>query len=209
MIAFAHEGEMLHTACPLHLSEVCPIPEYERKKRRNEIAEMAGFPKRYATQASWDKCRAKKPLQEWLAEREAGDGLLLHGPVGTGKTCASFLVTEALWDTQPGLFVPWVQMAEGLSVGRAHERRERLLRWGKRPLLVIDDFGVGEIAPWAMGYVDQLFEMRNGDMLPTIVTTNLTPKTLREVEEWRRFVDRWSESMVAVSMPGESMRRRR
>ena len=47
-----------------------------------------------------------------------------------------------------------------------------------------------------------------GNVKSTIVTTNLLPSSLGDVEEWTRFIDRWREQMSAVSMPGESMRKK-
>lgn len=207
-IVFLHEGERYHALCPMFETESCPIPVYALARRRKLIAETGNWPKRYWTKATWDMCRAKDVLQKWLEERDPDEGLLLHGPVGTGKTCATFLVAEALHPGLPSKFTPWVQIAEGFSSGMSSEKRERLHRWASVPLLVIDDFGVGEMAPWAMGFVDNLFELRNSEMKTTIVTTNLTPKSLRAEADWQRFVDRWAESMTAVAMPGASMRKK-
>jgi len=114
---------------------------------------------------------------------------------------ASFLVAYELWNVQPATYVLWPEFVQKLSSDR--DLFDRVIRV---PLLVLDDFGVGGWPDWVNGKIDALFEIRNARMSPSIVTTNLTTKTLVEEPGYSRFVDRWRESMTSVVIPGPSMR---
>lgn len=171
------------------------------------LTELGWFPKKYIEQGDWNNCKAEKQLKVWLDSYKRGRGLLIHGPVGTGKTMAMCLTAQELY-LKTGIlprFVYWSEMLAKLATDSEKEFFENIK---KASILCIDDFGVGQIAPWVMGKLDWLFEYRNGNIKTTIITTNLVPSTLGDVEEWQRFVDRWREQMSAISMPGESMRKK-
>jgi DNA replication protein DnaC len=173
----------------------------------DKLLEFGQFPKKYVTQSDWSNCKAEKELQGWLKTFKIGKGLLIHGPVGTGKTMAMCLLAQEIY-LETGIlprFVYWSELLAKLAVDSEREWFESIK---KASILCIDDFGVGQIAPWVMGKLDWLFEYRNGNIKTTIITTNLAPKSLGEEEDWQRFVDRWREQMSAVSMPGQSMRKK-
>ena len=174
----------------------------------NELAMMSEhgwFPKKYLVDADWTTCKAEKELKNYLETFKIGKGLLIHGPVGTGKTMAMTLLAQELYSKTNILprFVYWSELLAKLAVDSEKEFFNQIK---DASILCIDDFGVGSIAPWALGKLDWLFEYRNGNVKSKIVTTNLLPKQLGEVDEWQRFIDRWREQMSAVSMPGKSMR---
>lgn len=198
------DGERVSGACPvIMLHPGCQIPKREAYERHQEMRRR-GWPEKYLREATWEKCRATEKIQAWLGDREKS-GLLIHGPVGTGKTMAAALVGQVLWsEGMESRFVPWPQML--IDFEKSETRGDAMRLYAEAALLVIDDFGVGEMAPWVHGYVDLLFERRNSGRRSTIVTTNLTPDSLRAEESWSRFVDRWSESMMVLAIPGKSMR---
>ena len=204
-IRIEHEGELVVGECPALRQPGCWVPDNENRWRRLEMREH-GWPPKYIEEASWDLCIAKSELQDWLKTREDHEGLLIHGPPGTGKTMAACLVQTALWEDRPGHYVLWSEFTQQLARARDNEILGRAIG---SAFLVVDDFGVGEWPHWVTGRIDVLFEKRNAHRRPTIVTTNLTSNTLRSEIGYRRFVDRWRESMTAISMPGESMRKPR
>lgn len=203
VIHYPHDGDLLIGQCPLENREPpCLIPERNRREVRAEM-QWAGFPRRYLDSV-WSECRAETVLREWLIDRPK-PGLLIHGPVGTGKTSAAVLVSMELW--VEGVFCQfysWPNLL--LELEQWQTRRGAVSRATRGGMLIVDDFGVGDVAPWAAGSMDLIFEMRNSRRLGTIVTTNLTTKTIDEEVDWKRMVDRWRESMIRVAIPGKSMR---
>jgi len=200
------DGEKLIGQCPmLNKEPTCLIPSVKRRERdRDMIAQ--GWPRKYVLESVWEECRAASLVQKWLMNRQRGDGLLIHGPVGTGKTMTAALAAKALWDQGiEGRFVNAAELIMKLE-DKKRSRSETIQELVGPPLLTLDDWGVVEPAPWTIGLIDLLVEKRASAGRPMIVTTNLTPKTLRSVPEWQRFVDRWADTMLAVSIPGKSMR---
>jgi len=205
IIDYDYGGERIVGVCPLVGSEPpCLIPCRERDDASREMRH-SGFPRLYLEEATWDRCQARTVLWDWIRDRPKA-GLLIHGPVGTGKTMAAVLAARELWVAgEFSRFVHWGDLLAGLD--SRVSRGEMLRRVTVGELLVLDDFGTGVIPDWLLGIVDHVFEARNGNRGATIVTTNLTPATLRAAPEWARFVDRWGETMTGLVMPGPSMRR--
>lgn len=204
-ITIEHEEQKITGWCPMYSQEPpCIIPARERSDAVRGM-ESAGYPRKYLREATWDMCAARSILLKWLDSRDSR-GLLIHGPVGTGKTMAATLVARELWQYkgEHSLFKPWAKLL--LELESATTRQAALEGCLQTAMLVVDDFGLADPAPWVQGTVDYLFEYRNSGGLGSIVTTNLTPKTLKDEPMWERLVDRWRESMTSVSMPGESLR---
>jgi len=204
LISYAIEGRDVEGYCPLWMDDDrCLLAEMERQDRRREMLARR-WPARYVD-ADWSQCRAEDVLKSWLDERPTSS-LLLHGPVGTGKTSAAGLVCRDLWWAEWSLFTHWQEMPQLLSWD-ADDDVKRLMR--SAPILVVDDFGLSMLPDWSLAEFDALVEHRYSSGRGFVVTTNLAPSTIREERAWHRFVDRWAESMLAVAMPGESMRRGR
>lgn len=153
---------------------------------------------------------AAKAAQAFI-EQDFTEGrcLVLSGPTGVGKTYAAVAALRAA-------------VSLGARVGFAYfpalcnalldpeRRREARLRVQDPGLVVLDDFGAEYLK--AGGFLDSLVEEiiwhREGDRLPTILTTNLTATQLKERLS-ERIVDRlrgaWGR---VVELPGESLRRK-
>lgn len=140
--------------------------------------------------------------------RFAGRGLMLLGPVGTGKSSAAALLCReavtvgknCLWQYVPDLI-------DDLS-DKAAKRSEVVRRAGSADLLVWDDFGVRNMADWELGFLDQIVERRYRDFRPMIITTNLTTNDFLSDPRLQRITDRWRERTACdkVVLSGESMR---
>lgn len=141
--------------------------------------------------------------------RLLGHGLMIIGPVGTGKSSAAALCGMAairvdrtvLWSYVPDLL-------DVMSAGN-RERREEISRQSGVDLLIWDDFGVRDMADWEIGFMDQIVEARYRRRRPMIVTTNLSRADLTSDGRLSRLVDRWRERVCSgvVALTGESMRR--
>ena len=137
-----------------------------------------------------------------------GRGLLIIGPTGTGKsTAAALCCKEAArlrfrvrWSYVPDL-------ADALH-GKPTERATLIRELVAVDLLVLDDFGVRDLADWEIGYLDQIVEGRYRSRRPMIVTTNWTPADLVKDQRFARLADRWKERTAAdmVALTGASMR---
>lgn len=109
-----------------------------------------------------------------------GMGLLLHGEVGTGKTFLSTLLMKQLLALSgvDGYFTNFNQMLDNFASGWTNDKNR--LWFDKRvknaALLVVDDIGKEHIGRNAMAtsMVDTIFRTRTQNLLPTIVTTNLS-----------------------------------
>lgn len=183
-----------------------PKPERLTGEYLDYAVRLSGMP---VIDCEWSKCRVAELLREWLRRSEwmidRGKGLLLMGPVGTGKTSAAALIAKELLAS--GSTVRWVYMADMLGVTSDRFKREaEIRRQQKAEVLVWDDFGVTAPAPWQIGYLDRIVDARYRMRRSMIVTTNLTRDQLRSVEDGARMIDRWRETMQVVTISGQSMR---
>lgn len=144
-------------------------------------------------------CRALAFLEHWDRRR----WLLLWGKNGTGKTgllicLVKLLLARALaegWDVRGTLayqpqswyarFIRSLDFIHRLQDGFAAEKAEE--RTGsvraeleQAPLLAFDDFGKGHFTPWVMQEYSSLFDYRAMAGLPTFITSNLSPRQMRE-----------------------------
>lgn len=164
--------------------------------------------------AEWSKTvhqRTWKRIDdEPRVDGQSGHGLLIMGPVGTGKSSAAALACRSA--VEAGRSVVWAYVPEMISqmaLG-ARERAEEIRLQSRTDLLVWDDFGVTDVADWEIGYLDQIVEARYRNRKPMIVTTNWKAEDLARETRMSRLVDRWRQQTCssAVVLAGQSMRNR-
>lgn len=140
--------------------------------------------------------------------RFAGKGMILLGPVGTGKSSAAALACKAA--AEKSRTVVWMYVPDLIDelTDKAAKRAQVIRRATRADLLVWDDFGVRDMADWELGYLDQIVENRYRNFQPMIVTSNLTSEDLRGDVRLHRITDRWRERTACerVVLSGESMR---
>ena len=143
--------------------------------------------------------RALAFLEHWDRTR----WLLLWGKNGNGKTgllicLVKRLIAQALaegWDVHGTLaYQPqsWYarflrsldfihRLQDGFTAEQAEERTGTVrAEFERAPLLAFDDFGKGHFTPWVMQEYASLFDYRRVAGLPTFLTTNLSPRQMRE-----------------------------
>ena len=151
---------------------------------------------------------AKKYAEQFQQYRADGMGLLLHGPVGTGKTfyaaCVANevvnmgyrarmtnfkLIEKALWDSE--------QKAQYM---------QELMRYD---LLVLDDLGAERKSEYMQEIVFEVIDGRSRAGLPVIITTNLTADEITKTDEigYSRIYDRILERCLPIKVEGKSRRR--
>ncbi|MGD9252903.1 MAG: ATP-binding protein [Holophagae bacterium] len=176
---------------------------------RRRLLESAQIPDRYR-QCSldgfeiWDKgdptaSRARRAVQEFVdLYPEVEKGLLLMGPVGTGKThLAVAALRQIIADKRPpvrGRFVDFtalvleIQMTFGGS-GSSRDILEPLLA---ADLLVVDELGAGKTTQWVMDLLYYLVNSRYQDRKITVFTTNYVDRAQSMPDSGEFLADRVS-----------------
>lgn len=128
-------------------------------------------------------------------DTDSGEGLFIYGGVGTGKTvyACQFLNTfeASNWinynkPQTPSQFVNVSDLFEEIkatydshSSQTEHGIKER---YKIAPLLVLDDIGLGgKVSDWFLQTLYSIVNYRYDNLLPTVITSNLSLKELDEV----------------------------
>jgi DNA replication protein DnaC len=148
---------------------------------------------------------ALRVVQDWTPDQK---GLMLHGPVGTGKT---HLVKGLLMKWGDGkLTVKFTSVASlldvlrdaGTSGGRVHDV---ISMFSAPRILALDDFGAEKVTDWAQEKILAVIDARLRHARPTMITSNLDSKHLKETYDIR-ILDRFKELVRFIHVPGESFR---
>lgn len=136
---------------------------------------------------------AKEFIQEFTQDPQTS-GLMLVGPVGSGKTYLAAAICNALLDRQ--IDIQFLVVPDFLDELRASFRRplwvanrneelddnEPLIeRVRSVPLLVLDDLGAHNYTEWTRNTLYTLLNYRLNYRLPVIITTNLGWREMDEV----------------------------
>ncbi len=131
-------------------------------------------------------------------DRTTTTGLMLMGPVGTGKT---FLVSAILRHLilvrhVQGKFVDFFHLLSDLKRGFAGGRSESELidPLASVPVLAIDELGKGREEKskqdWELQVLDQIISKRYNAKLPTLITSNYIPSELASMATGCKSKDR-------------------
>lgn len=193
--------------------------------------EYCGVMKRYANVTidtlpdTTETAYVRKYAKNILQNIERGTGMILMGPVGTGKTTAAIAVMrEAIDIGMKPLFIPMVSLLDTiLSMQNAEERMKFENRVRNCPLLVLDDLGGEYIGAdgklsWAVNKIDAIVTERYNRMKPIIITTNLYIDDKYDANNNlvssgikgrynERILDRLRSTSKLIVMRGQSKRR--
>lgn len=142
--------------------------------------------------------------------------LVLSGSVGRGKTwLGSAVFVELLWNQKQARagrwakFYQFVREVQACYTPAAKESSDTVLaRYQTTPLLMLDDVGDMDRDRETDDRVRLLYEVldyRNDNLLPTIITTNLSPKELSD-QFGQRTWERIYEMSALCEMAGDNMR---
>lgn len=195
--------------------------EREKKKRHREYIERLrsdGISKTMYHDCRFSMCdnqdsdafnKAKAfsdSFQEKIGKRE---GMMFYGGVGTGKTFLASCVANELIDRGYVVIMNTIQdLAAEMQEDYGQNREYVLNRVRDCDLLILDDFGVERDTEYMAEQVNQIVNERYNAQKPLIVTTNLSPKFMRDSQDdpKRRSYDRLFEICQLVKMDGESRR---
>lgn len=142
-----------------------------------------------------------------------GLGLIIKGPVGTGKTTAAIaIMKEAIKHKKSPYFISMISLLDKLMSFRDQEERyEFEQRIQNCPLLVLDDLGGEYIGKnkddsWMLKRIMSIIAERHQRSKSIIITTNLPIKELAERYD-QRAIDRIRSTNQIITLLGESLRK--
>lgn len=139
---------------------------------------------------------------------EEGQGLLLYGPVGTGKSfTAACIANKLLDDGVPVIMTSFVRILRDIQPGGMDES-DYMATLGRARLLIIDDLGAERETEYALEKVYSVIDERTRQARPLILTTNMSLAQMRSPSDMRyeRVYDRIFEACCPIQMAGRSMR---
>lgn len=161
----------------LQLSEA--IARFERAGLPARFAEAAAKPFRHRDDAQLMALGAAMDLQKDFDTASDNRGLVLHGPVGRGKThLLAWLVRRLIFEK--GATARFVEFSHLLSDLRASFDRgtpasQLVTKLVDVDVLVIDELGKGRCTEWEMTVVDELVSRRYNAGRAILASTNFSP----------------------------------
>ena len=149
------------------------------------------------------KCKAF--VEHWDEIFKQSTGLLMAGPVGTGKTYAAACIANALIDKG----VPVLMTSFPVILGTSNFDMNDVVRQAQEyDLIIVDDLGVERENDYALETIFRFVDARYRNGKPMIVTTNLSMKDMRDQPNirQRRIYDRILEMCVPLYFDGDSRR---
>jgi len=198
--------------CEHENSARCPAIKGEKLEQlKREHLKKAGFGEKYQTpiEARLFDCRAeaqnaidgiKDFWNNITTHMKRGEGYLLCGTVGTGKTFALALTAlKAHWPQDKVKHIHAPALFDLLHTNKdVDEYREC-------DLLLLDDMGAAYATPWNASQFNAFFEYRYANLLSTCITSNQSVKELSQDKLFERVIDRWrdtcGEHVYGVAFP--------
>lgn len=154
---------------------------------------------------AFDICKA---YSESDAAIRNGDGILLYGKQGVGKTHLAAAIANALVDR--GIFVLFDTYSNHLNKLKqefnSKEERKYLKRLMRVPMLVIDDLGKEKQTDWTQQVMFDIINYRYEHKLPVVITTNLSMTNLEHYLDAAVF-SRLCEMCRSICIIGSDFRR--
>lgn len=154
---------------------------------------------------------AHKYVDNFTEMKKRGKGLLLYGPVGTGKTHAAACIANELIDQgRPCLVTNFARITNTLQ-GMFDGKQRYLDDFNRLDLLVIDDLAAERDTSYMNEMIFNIIDSRYRSGKPLIVTSNLTQAELTapcSVDK-ERIYSRLLEMCVPVEVKGADRREKK
>lgn len=192
--------------------------EYEEQMRRiNRMKEAPMMDKKYR-EVTFDKYEvreenkkvfemAKKYADRFQDMYKKNQGLLLYGPVGTGKSfTAACIGNYLLNNAKPVIMTSFVKILQ--DIWENDREAEYITILNSASLLIIDDLGTERETDYALEKVYNIIDSRVRANKPMIITSNLELNDMMECEDIRkkRIYDRILECCYPMYVGGKSFR---
>lgn len=141
--------------------------------------------------------------------RASGEGLLLFGDVGTGKTFLSACVANALLDKGYNVIMSSVPELIGKIQRHTYGKLDLLDECTKSDLLILDDLGTERGTETAKEQLYSVVDGRYKARKPVIISTNLTADELRNPDDVMsaRIYGRLLERCLPIRVNGVDRRK--
>lgn len=192
--------------------------EYEEQMRRiNRLKEASMMDKKYR-EVTFDKYEvreenkkvfemAKKYADRFQDMYKKNQGLLLYGPVGTGKSfTAACIGNYLLNNAKLVIMTSFVKILQ--DIWENDREAEYITILNSASLLIIDDLGTERETDYALEKVYNIIDSRVRANKPMIITSNLELNDMMECEDIRkkRIYDRILECCYPMYVGGKSFR---
>lgn len=221
-LPFGGGETIVYCTCLCEQEDMRKMAEQEKKReemfRIRELKNTSLMDSKYADskfcnyEQDADNSKAFKVAQNYVANFDKmfsdNQGLIFHGPVGTGKTYTAACIANALLDKEISVimtsFVKILQEIQNTGV----DEGAYLQRLNTARLLIIDDLGVERNTDYALEKTYNVVDSRARSKKPFILTTNLTWDELTKEQDlrYKRIFDRILEVCYPVHVPGKSHR---
>lgn len=152
------------------------------------------------------RCYAKN----WEEMKARGQGLLLWGGIGTGKTFAAACIAHTLMDNGVSvLMTNFARILNSLSGMYSKDRNAYLESLNEFSLLIIDDLGIERNSEYVLEQVYNIIDSRYLSCLPFIITTNLPLSQMQNPSDLAhaRIYDRILERCTPICFSGKNYRK--
>ena len=116
---------------------------------------------------------ARQYVENWTDMKRKNVGLLLMGPVGTGKSFFAGCIANALLEQGERVMMTNFSRILNEMTSYQADKNQIIQNLVDYPLLIIDDLGIERNSEFALEQVYNVIDSRYCKMLPLIVTTNL------------------------------------
>lgn len=206
-------------ACDCHMKA---YKEAEERKRQDALDRRRRICFAETNMADWsfendDKKNEKlsnamlRYVEKFRDFKRDGKGLLLYGPVGTGKTYYAACIANKLIDEGYRAYMTNFARLTNKLQGMFEGKQEFIDSLNDYDLLVIDDLGIERKSE--SGYMQEIVfnivDSRYRAGLPMIITTNLLPDEIKNTPDvrYQRIYDRIMERCFPIAVSGASRRR--
>lgn len=220
-VKFGDKTHVVRCVCKCEskeLEEKKKQEEYEEQMRRiNRLKEASMMDKKYR-EVTFDKYEvreenkkvfemAKKYADRFQDMYKKNQGLLLYGPVGTGKSfTAACIGNYLLNNAKPVIMTSFVKILQ--DIWENDREAEYITILNSASLLIVDDLGTERETDYALEKVYNIIDSRVRANKPMIITSNLELNDMMECEDIRkkRIYDRILECCYPMYVGGKSFR---